>query len=41
VDERERRSWHPACRGFAMLPDAAARDAYDEYILGDTVRARN
>ena len=38
LDERERAVWHPATQSFAMSADTAALDAYDEYILGDTVR---
>ena len=38
LEDRERNLWHPACTSFAMIYDMEARDAYDEYMLGDTVR---
>lgn len=37
LEDRARKVWHPACDGFVMIPDTDALDAYDEYILGDTV----
>ncbi len=37
LEARERAVWHPSCQNFAMLVDHDALEAYDEYILGDTV----
>jgi hypothetical protein len=37
LEDRLRSSWHPACGAFAMLPDPAALDAFDAFLLGDAV----
>ena len=39
-EDRLRSSWHPTCGAFAMLPDEAALDEFDEYLLGDMVRQK-
>jgi len=38
LQDRERSGWHPSCNSFAMVEDPTALDAYDDFLLGDTVR---